>query len=160
VNPGTWGFSYTLAQFYETGGPDGYIYTVNAVNYNSGNWDDSSSSAVTAAYDAFEQNFYLVGSITIATNPGTLFQNGSDRHYVMTLGYTVDETTITYSGTMLSPKSVIDNGGQLIKVFSTDRDTITLTLNKTPVVGAPNANKNMEKVENLGLSSGGEAANP
>jgi len=134
VNAGTWNGAYVLAYYSYNSGSTYYYYA----NTYSGYW--TSSTHVDAFYIAQDvynlgSAYRISGSIKLESNKGSFLKDGADRHYVLTLGWSYSDSTLSYNGVALSSRVIANTDQQIVKEFSSDSDTITLTFAKKSAAG-------------------------
>ena len=142
VNAGTWNGAYVLA-YYSSNSGSTYYYYANTYN---GYW--TSSTHVDAFYIAqavynLGSAYRISGSIKLESNKGSFLKDGTDRHYVLTLGWYYADSTLLYNKVALSSRVIANTDQELIKEFSSDSDTITLTFTKKSAAGMAAGSFNM-----------------
>jgi hypothetical protein len=131
VNAGTWNGAYVLAYYsYYSSGSYPYVYYTNTDGYVANSKYVDAFYIAQAVYN-LGSAYRISGSIKLDKNSGSFLKDGTDRHYVLTLGWYYSDSTLSYNGVALSSRVIANTDQQLIKEFSSDSDTITLTFKKS-----------------------------
>jgi hypothetical protein len=145
VNPGTWDYIYSAAEYYgylpNASGYYRYWYSSNATTTKYGYTSAVGSSY--AAGDFYDDGYYLSKSVTITANEGTLFMDGDDAYYTLDLGWYSGSSTVSDKEGPLASKVILDNAEKTVTEFVGSKHTITITENKKAVAGPLPANFDM-----------------
>jgi hypothetical protein len=125
ASSGTYTFRYNTTRFQKIYGY--YFYYVNAYSTEySMYWPLSNYYPYTVGQAAYNKGYYYKTSVALEINKGSLFQDGADHNYVLTL-YWNTNPTISGNSVALESETLLDTPEKTVKVFTSARDKITLT---------------------------------